>query len=243
MINKERQQELIEFQEAIGFYFQTNSLLDRALTHKSYVAENGHRVKNNERLEFIGDAVIDLIIRDYSWRRFPERSEGELSKLRSAVASEAALSKIGRRMDLGKYLHLGKGEESSGGRKKRSLLANAFEALAAAIYLDGGFDKAYEILLPILKEDIERVSLGKHHGDFKSKVQEYTQNRLGCVPVYRVIKERGPDHSKTFEVELMVNDEKLGQGRGRSKKTAEQRAAKEALFNLLRMEKQEAEPV
>jgi ribonuclease III len=233
MIAKERQKELKKFQKSFGFSFKELSLLDCALTHKSYVDQNGVRGKDNERLEFVGDAVIDLIIRDYSLKRFPERNEGELSKLRSAVASEATLSKIARRMDLGKYLLMGQGEESSGGRKKRSLLANTFEAVAAAIYLDGGFDKAHKIILSFLKEDIEKVSIGGNQRDYKSRLQEYTQNRLGCIPRYRVVGEAGPDHNKVFLIQLTLEGRIMGNGRGKSKKVAEQRAAREALTQLL----------
>ncbi len=242
MIAKERQQELKKFQKSLRFRFRELSLLDRALTHKSYVDQNGVKSRDNERLEFVGDAVIDLVIRDYSLKRFPERSEGELSKLRSAVASETTLSSIARRMELGKHLLMGKGEESSGGRKKHSLLANAFEAVAAAIYLDGGFNEAYRIILPFLEQDIEKVSLGGNQGDYKSRLQEYTQNRLGCVPRYRVVSEEGPDHKKVFLVQLALEGRVIGSGRGKSKKVAEQHAAREALTELLEKDIEDEKP-
>lgn len=238
MINKERRRELKEFQKCLGFRFRELTLLDCAFTHKSYVDDQGVRGRNNERLEFIGDAVIDLIIRDYSLHRYPERSEGELSKLRSAVASEATLARIARHMEIGNYLLMGKGEESSGGRAKRSLLANAFEALAAAVYLDAGFNKTYKVMISSLRPDIERLSLGGNQRDYKSKLQEHTQNRLGCVPHYEVVSEDGPDHDKTFEVQLVIEGRKIGSGRGKSKKVAEQRAAREALTHLLETEKE-----
>ncbi len=242
MIAKERQQELKKFQKSLGFRFRKLTLLDRALTHKSHVDNNGVRSRDNERLEFVGDAVIDLVIRDYSLKRFPERSEGELSKLRSAVASEATLSSIARRMELGKHLLMGKGEESSGGRKKHSLLANAFEAVAAAIYIDGGFDDAYRVILSFLEQDIEKVSVGGNQRDYKSRLQEYTQNRLGCVPRYRVVSEEGPDHKKVFLVKLTLEGRVIGSGRGKSKKVAEQHAAREALTELLGKDTEDEKP-
>jgi ribonuclease III len=241
MINQERLRELEEFQNRIGYRFQEPLLLHRALTHKSYIDEEGERVRNNEQMEFLGDAVIDLIIRDYSLKRFPDRSEGELSKMRSAVASETTLSHIARRMEVGKYILMGKGEESSGGRKKRSLLTNAFEAVAAAVYLDGGFERSYHVILSFLRQDIERLSLAAHHDDYKSALQEYTQSRLGSVPHYRVVSEEGPDHKKTFLVELTIGGRSLGSGRGRSKKVAEQKAAREALDRLLDEDKNDGE--
>jgi len=229
MVAEEQRDDLETFQQRIGYQFHDLTLLERALTHKSYANEKGQDLENNERLEFLGDAVIDLIIIDYALKGFPTFSEGELSKLKGALVSETSLAKIARAIGLGQVLRLGKGEERTGGRKKDSLLANSLEAIVAAIYLDCGFEQAYPFIVKLFKDDLEEITIRGGHWDFKSEVQEYIQNRLGSLPSYRVVREEGPDHEKTFEVELLVDGQVYGSGKGRNKKEAEQQAARQVL--------------
>jgi ribonuclease-3 len=207
-----------------------------ALTHKSYV--NEHRDENglgdNERLEFLGDAVIDLAVSHRLMERFPLAREGELSKMRAAVVDEQGLSEMARALDLGELLRLGRGEEMTGGRQKASLLADAMEAVIAAVYLDGGVAGVLGIIDRFLGEAFARAASGTLDRDFKTQLQELSQSRLRATPRYRVVAEHGPDHSKIFEVETDVRGEVVGRGSGRSKKDAEQAAAKLGLDALAR---------
>jgi len=202
-----------------------------ALTHKSYV--NEHRdeagLADNERLEFLGDAVIDLAVSHRLMERFPGASEGDLSKMRAAVVDEQGLSEMARALDLGALLRLGRGEELTGGRRKASLLADAMEAVVATIYLGGGLEAVLALADRFLGEAFARAAAGTLDRDYKTQLQELAQSRLRATPRYRVVAEHGPDHSKTFEVETDLRGEVLGRGTGRSKKDAEQAAAKLAL--------------
>lgn len=232
VLTSERLEDLEEFQRVLGVRFKQIELLNKALTHKSFANEKPESIPDNERFEFLGDAVIDLIIRDYSLRKYLASTEGELSKLRSIIAGETNLVKIARRIDIGKYLLLGKGEELTGGRSKDSLLANALEAVAAAIYLDQGFEKCYEYFLPLLQDGIDQVMAVRKSPDYKSHLQELAQLKLSCVPSYRVVAESGPEHEKSFEVHLTLKGEFYGSGIGRTKKEAEQEAARVALEKI-----------
>lgn len=222
---------------AISSYRFTNpSFLIEALTHKSYVNERRDSGrKHNERLEFLGDAVLSLIISDYLARRYPELSEGALSKLKAKLVSEAPLANAARRLDLGARLQLGRGEERSNGRGKASLLADAFEAIIAAVYLDGGFEASRNFTIEVLTDELRQIDvLQKKPGgdDYKTRLQEWCQKRYGLLPRYVIVRETGPDHQKLFEVEVQTNDRVLGSGRGHSKKEAEQEAAQRALERL-----------
>jgi ribonuclease-3 len=205
-----------------------------ALTHKSYV--NEHRdeagLADNERLEFLGDAVIDLAVSHRLMERFPTAREGELSKMRAAVVDEQGLSEMARALGLGELLRLGRGEELTGGRRKASLLADAMEAVIAAVYLGDGLEPVLRIVDRFLGEAFARAAAGTLDRDFKTQLQELAQSRMRSTPRYRVVAEHGPDHSKTFEVETDVRGEVIGRGTGRSKKDAEQAAAKLALDAL-----------
>jgi ribonuclease-3 len=217
----------------IGYSFKKTSLLEQALTHKSFAKE---RPKDpeifNERLEFLGDAVIGLIICEYLYRTYPQYSEAELSKLKSYTVQESTLAEVASRLNIGSYLRLGKGEETTGGRKKPSILADAFEALVAAIYLDSGLKNTKKFTLKNLEEKI-KVFINKGINlDFKSQFQEITQERFGVLPRYRIKREEGPEHRKTFEVEVLVKDILYGSGKGKSKKEAEQKAAEAGLKKL-----------
>ena len=207
-----------------------------ALTHKSYV--NEHRdeegLADNERLEFLGDAVIDLAVSHRLMERFPTAREGELSKMRAAVVDEQGLSEMARILDLGPLLRLGRGEELTGGRQKSSLLADAMEAVIAAVFVGGGLAPVLGIVDRFLGEAFARASAGTLDRDYKTQLQEVAQSRLRATPRYRVVAEHGPDHSKTFEVETDLRGEVVGRGTGRSKKDAEQAAAKLALDTLAR---------
>ncbi|GJL78301.1 MAG: ribonuclease 3 [Nitrospinaceae bacterium] len=229
MVAKERRQELEKLQKNLGYHFQEIKLLNKGLTHKSYVNETGENLKHNERFEFLGDSVLDLVVSDYMVRKYSDYKEGTLSKIRAAVVNETCLAELARKWDLGTFLLLGKGEEMSGGRNKASLLANAYEAVAGAIYYDSDLETAAKVLLPKIKIEIKKFAETRATKDYKSDLQEYTQNKLSCIPAYKVSKEIGPDHEKQFEVVVLVKDVKKGKGIGRSKKEAEQAAAKMAL--------------
>ena len=207
-----------------------------ALTHKSYV--NEHRdeegLADNERLEFLGDAVIDLAVSHRLMERFPTAREGELSKMRAAVVDEQGLSEMARVLDLGPLLRVGRGEELTGGRQKSSLLADAMEAVIAAVFVGGGLAPVLGIVDRFLGEAFARASAGTLDRDYKTQLQEVAQSRLRATPRYRVVAEHGPDHSKTFEVETDLRGDVVGRGTGRSKKDAEQAAAKLALDALAR---------
>ncbi len=204
-----------------------------AVTHKSWVNEHrGEGAEDNERLEFLGDAVIDLLVSEYLMTHFPLAREGDLSKLRAAVVDEPGLAGIGRALQLGELLRLGRGEELTGGRDKASLVADAMEAVIAAVFLDGGLAAVHRLIDPFLEEAYARAVNGSIDRDFKTQLQEQAQARFRSSPRYRVVAEVGPDHSKTFEVEVELQGEVLGRGSGRSKKDAEQGAARIAVEAL-----------
>jgi ribonuclease-3 len=217
-------------EERLGVGMADAAVAVAAITHKSYV--NEHRsegLQDNERLEFLGDAVIDLAVSHRLMERFPEAREGDLSKIRAALVDEAALARIARELDLGSLLRLGRGEELTGGRQKSSLLADALEAVVAALYLEGGLSPVLALVDRFLSEAFARAAAGTLDRDYKTQLQELAQSRLRASPRYRVVAEHGPDHSKVFDVELELRGEVLGRGAGRSKKDAEQAAAKTAL--------------
>ena len=222
-----------DLQKKLSYYFINIDFLLESITHKSYVNENPDlNYKDNERLEFLGDAVLDLSISSYLVENFPHYQEGELSKIKSMMVSEASLAKIAAELDIGEYLLLGRGEEHTGGRKKESLLANALEAVIAAIYLDGGLPAADGFIRMVFVAQIQTITREGISLDYKTDLQEYCQGHDLELPSYRVSKEMGPDHKKTFEVELLIDGEVLGLGIGKNKKEAEQRAAKETLKYL-----------
>jgi len=229
MLSERRLEALSSLQDKLGYRFNDVALLNKALTHKSYTHENREKFRHNERFEFLGDSVLDLVVSDFMLRQYSEYNEGALSKIRAAVVNETSLAGFAREIDLGRFLLLGKGEENTGGRNKSSLLANAFEALAGAIYFDGQLEPVRLVLLPFLKKEIERSEGKAFFRDFKSDLQEYTQNKMNCVPAYKVVGETGPDHEKLFEVAVMVKNRLQGKGEGKSKKEAEQSAAMKAL--------------
>jgi len=213
----------------LGYCFRDRRLLEMALTHKSYLNENpAPNREDNERLEFLGDAVLNLTVGHLLMECQPLRTEGELSRSRALVVNEAGLARVADELCLGEWLFLGKGEEQTGGRHKPSLLADACEAVTAAIYLDGGFDAAFRVVRQLFDPRL-REARDPANVDFKTRLQERAQGQLHCSPRYSVVGEAGPDHDKIFEVALTLSGREVSRGRGRSKKEAEQRAAAQAL--------------
>ena len=221
-----------ELEVLLGYRFAERALLEQALRHASWCNEHAtDKLEDNERLEFLGDAVLDLVVGHQLMKRFPQLREGELSVTRAQVVSEAGLSEVAGQLGIGTWLGIGKGEEKSGGRGKPSILADAFEALVAAVYLDGGFDAAREMIERLLAHRIENVEF-KGFYDFKTRLQESSQARLRATPTYRVVQELGPDHDKRFVVGVTIAGEEWARAVGKSKKEAEQMAAAEAHFRL-----------
>lgn len=232
----EAQQPLDQLEQALGYRFGDRGLLERALTHRSYTNEPGRRgTRNYERLEFLGDSILGLVVSEHIFLSYPGEPEGNLSKTRSFVVNEKTLARIAQqRLDLGAYLFVGKGEENTQGRAKPSLLADALEAIFAAIYLDHGFEPVRNVILQLLQQEIDDVVQGRNQRDYKTELQEYTQSCFGQTPRYEIVDQWGPDHQKTFCVSLRIDDREYGRGEGSSKKRAEQVAARKALETLTR---------
>lgn len=218
------------FELRIGHQFARRQLLVDALTHSSYAAENpAPSVVHNERLEFLGDAVLELVSSDLVYRGLPKADEGDLTNLRAALVRASTLASFARRLDLGAYLRLGRGEEMSGGRDRELLIASAFEAVLGALYLDGGLRAARACVLPLLRDHMARVTSSRRIKDDKSLLQERAQAQLGVTPTYRISSETGPSHDRTFMVEVMLGEFVVARGEGRNKRQAEQSAAHAAL--------------
>lgn len=217
-------------EKSINYSFKHLRYLEEALTHSSYSNESKDKgIRHNERIEFLGDSVLNLVISDYIFRTYTSLSEGELTKIRANVVCEQTLSEVAKNIDLGIYLLLGKGEDLGGGRKRNSVLADALESLVGAMYLDGGLDNASRFIIREFETIVELASRGNINRDFKTIFQEKIQSASDKKITYRVVEESGPDHDKTFEIEIIVGEHPLARGKGRSKKEAEQDAAKKAL--------------
>jgi ribonuclease III len=237
IMNEERVRTLRDLEERLGWHFTDITLLDNALTHRSFVNENiAIACRDNERLEFLGDAVLELTVSDMLMRKFPDHAEGQLSKLRASVVNEQPLAELARRFRIGESMLLGKGEEASGGRMKSSLLANAFESVIAAMYIDGGFNRTAAFIGRLFEPLIEDGDISAIYRDYKTAVQEITQIIFREMPRYMLISATGPDHDKRFETGLMIGERVIATGMGRSKKEAEQQAAKTALEELRKLE-------
>lgn len=221
-----------EFENIINYKFVNIEILEKALTHSSYSNEDKSYTKvNNERLEFLGDAVLSIVVSKHIFNQYKDYPEGELTKLRSQVVCEDTLSIVAKNLNLGEYLLLGKGEEATGGRERKSILADAVEAIIAAIYLDGGYEKAELFVLENITKYIEFAVKDKIILDYKSYLQEYYQGKTqSCKIRYIVTKEEGPDHEKMFYINVVINKKIVGTGVGKSKKIAEQNAARDALI-------------
>ncbi|MCX5726018.1 MAG: ribonuclease III [Candidatus Saganbacteria bacterium] len=233
MISPHREKELLELEKKIGITFLNKALLNQSLTHSSYAHQQRKKeVLDNERLEFLGDAILKLVASEYLYNKYPEKAEGDLTKIRSTVISDETLAGVGQKLKLGEYLLLSQNEKRTGGTKRRSNVANVFEALIGAVYLDAGLGKVRDMILDLLKEDIEKTSKAGFISDYKSALQEFVQKKTWGLPQYQVIKESGPKHKRTFFIEVNIMGKAYGHGKGMSKKEAEQEAAKGALGKL-----------
>jgi len=216
----------------LGIAFKDARLLQQAMYHRSYLNEAAEDVESNERMEFLGDAVLGLVVSEKLYRDYPDLSEGHLSQLRAILVRWDALARVATRIGLGDYLVLGRGEEMSGGRARPSNLAGALEALIGAAFLDGGLANAKKLVLKLLKPDFQAIAAQGVTADSKSELQHLAQTRWHQIPEYRLISSEGPDHAKLFTVEVQVGDQVVGQGQGRNKKQAELNAARQALETL-----------
>ena len=220
-----------ELEKAIGYQFRNITLLQNALSHSSYANERWHdSLKSNERLEFLGDSVLGMVVAEHLYRTFPNRPEGELTRMRADMVCEKTLASVANGLGLGKHLLLGKGEEQGGGRSRESILADAVESVIAACYLDGGMTTAVQFIQKFILVNVPVTKL--HNADYKTALQELVQQKKNQVLAYKLVGESGPDHDKEFRVELTLNGEVVGMGIGSSKKRAEQAAAQKALEAL-----------
>ncbi|MDX2472042.1 MAG: ribonuclease III [SAR324 cluster bacterium] len=222
-----------ELEKEIGYQFQDLKLLELALSHKSYA--NEARTKDNERLEFLGDAVLQIVISDYLFEKYPDWNEGLLSRFRAVLVCETGLEKVANRINLGRYILIGKGEEASGGRQKASILANVSEAVFAAVYLDAkdkGAKAAKKVILSLFESEVEDNEITFAYEDVKTYFQEWVQKKkLGAIE-YKLVSDEGPDHMKTFVMALFIGGKEVAKGSGKNKKTAEQQAAFKALQEM-----------
>ena len=227
-LSRERRAHLAAFQKRAAIRFRSFELLNLSFTHRSCGNEDASRSQNNERLEFLGDAVLGLVAASSLFDMLGERSEGELARIKSYVVSEEVLSELSKGLGIDEYLLLGKGEEQSGGRSKKAILADAAEALIGAYYLDAGFEAASRFVRLLIEPEIAKVLQNRHHKDYKTMLQEYAQKYFRSYPVYRLKKKTGPDHDKTFWVSCELAGKEYGALSGKNKKEAEQNAAQAA---------------
>ncbi len=240
-LSKPRKQALSALLKALNIKRpKAYDLYDRALTHSSYTYENRlSSLDNYERLEYLGDAVLKLVVSEYLFERFPDYREGDLTKIRAVVVSDARLAELAREMNLGEYIVFGGSEAKSGGHKKVSNLACAFEALLGALYIDGKIEDIRALLQDKLETHVTAIDMSKTKDNYKAVLQEFTQADGGILPIYRTVKETGPSHNRTFYIEVLINGEMIGHGTGKSKKEAQQNAAKQALEALNALESDE----
>ncbi len=233
MIPLKREQHLENLQRTLKIKLQNVEQLSIALTHPSFLLEKegSHVLVNNQRLEFLGDAVVDLVVGQYLFEEFPDKPEGELTKMRAALVCEGSLASAARRVSLGEYLLIGKGERGCGGANRSSNLADAWEAMVGAIYLELGVDAVRPIILNNIRPEIEQVRKG-HYGDYKTQLQEEVQRQKDTTISYEIIREEGPDHAKKFTACVRINNEVCAEGEGKTKKEAEQNAACRTLIKL-----------
>ncbi len=216
-----------ELEKCLGYQFESKDLIIEALTHKSY-----KKVFNNERLEFLGDAVLNLIVGEFLFNKFPQSNEGELSKIRASLVNEKGFTKLALAINLGDYIYLSEAEERNQGRKKASILSDAFEAIMGAIYVESGLAVLKPLILKLLTENYDEINLDELFSDYKTALQEVTQAKFGAIPVYKLESAIGPDHEKEFELSLWINDKHYATAKGKSKKLAQQEAAKIVLNQL-----------
>lgn len=221
-----------KLEKMLGIEFKDKSLLDLAFVHKSFMNEYREKKESNERLEFLGDAVLELAVTEFLYKTYPHKAEGDLTNWRSAVVKGKNLAQIANELSLGTYLYLSRGEEKSGGRKKNYILANTLEALIGAIYLDQGYEVIHEFISKNILEKLEEILEAGLHIDAKSHFQELAQEKTGITPEYKFIKEWGPDHAKKFMMGVYIGDKKIAEGTGSSKQKAEEDAARRALIDI-----------
>jgi len=221
-----------KLEKQLGFEFKDKSMLDLAFVHKSFMNEYRDKNESNERLEFLGDAVLELAVTEFLYKTYSDKAEGDLTNWRSAVVKGKNLAQIANELSLGTYLYLSRGEEKSGGRKKNYILANTLEALIGAIYLDRGYKVSHDFIFKNILEKLEEILEAGLHIDAKSHFQELAQEKVGVTPEYRFVKEWGPDHAKRFMMGVYINDKKIAEGEGSSKQTAEEDAARVALLDI-----------
>ncbi len=221
-----------QFVKRLNLPIKNLFLVSRALTHRSYLNENKDAIEDNERLEYLGDAVLDFIVAEWLYHHYPEKPEGDLTRLRAALVYTDQLANFAKTIQLGQALKLGKGEVQAGGRERSTLLCDAFEALVGAIYLQGGIPAVKKFIEPLLLDVVEEIYLNHLDVDTKSRLQEWAQGKGFSSPIYVLISEEGPDHQKIFTMDVMVGDQPLGRGKGSSKQSAEKAAAREALKNI-----------
>ena len=224
-VSSERRKELLLFEKHSKIRFKRLELLNLAFCHRSFSNENPTQIDNNERLEFLGDSVLGLITAEYLFRILPDNPEGDLARIKSFVVSESSLAEIAGELKIDNYILIGKGEEYSGGRRKKAILADCMEAIIGAYYLDSGYKLVRRFVLSCLSKEIQKVLENKHQKDYKTLLQEYVQKSYKTYPKYAVVKKTGPDHNRTFWIEVIVNGTSYGPGKGKNKKEAEQEAA------------------
>jgi ribonuclease-3 len=239
ILDKNRLEELYTLEYRIDYVFNDIKLMDQSLTHKSAISNNDSYSICNERMEFLGDAVLELVVSSFLYKEFPDYTEGQLSKLKAVIVSQSILTSRSRELELGEFIRFGSGESSTGGKDKSSNLANALEAIIAAIYIDGGLKAAEKFILKIFSDEIQELDKDEMKRDYKSALQEYWQASFQKPPVYKVINQTGPDHDKRFEIEVTLSGESYGRGIGRNKKEAEQRAAEKALETIFNRRREE----
>lgn len=221
-----------QFSNRLNLPFSDYFLLTRALTHRSYLNENKDAIEDNERLEFLGDAVLDFMVADWLYNHYPEKPEGDLTRLRAALVYTDQLAYFARQIDLGRALRLGKGELQAGGQERTTLLCDAFEALIGALYIHGGLPAVTNFMVPLLTDVVDIIFQNHKDDDTKSRLQEWAQGKGFSSPKYVLIAEQGPDHNKTFEMEVWIGNKPYGRGTGSNKQSAEKAAARQALGQL-----------
>jgi len=231
-IAEERKKELNLFQKHANIRFKRLALLNLAFSHRSYSNEYEQEIDNNERLEFLGDSILGLIVNEFLFYNLPDRTEGDLSRIKSFVVSENYLVEISRKIKIDNFILIGKGEEYSGGRSKKAILADALEALIGAYYIDSGFLKVKKFILTLFVPEIKKVLEDKHQKDYKTLLQEFVQKKFKTYPKYSLVQKKGPDHDKTFWITVHIKNKAFGPGKGKNKKEAEQSAASIAYLEL-----------